>query len=235
MPMIDLTDDEHVAVTRAVRRTIDDDRYPLAPRLAPLRSALAKLDPASVPKPIAPRPPLPTGPSVGNRRGKVRRWLPRPFFNQKVLLHSCKAVSFRGSSDALPDARMDEPAFGPQPPPSWCGDTFWPVQRTGHWLEREADDEWRNAARQFLQSGRWFSGAVSILLASRILFTRIYGERYFSLLALGRCASVTILLAAVISLLQALYWKSFDHRLLGVYLWVLMIAIPSDYLTRHAR
>lgn len=49
------TDDEHAAVTRAVHRRLDDDRYPLVPRLAPLRSALAKLDPASVPKVIEAR------------------------------------------------------------------------------------------------------------------------------------------------------------------------------------
>jgi len=73
MPTIDFTDDEHAAVSRAVRRAIDEDRFPHAPRLAPLRSALAKLDPASAPRPLEPRPPLPSGPSVGNRRGKARR------------------------------------------------------------------------------------------------------------------------------------------------------------------
>ena len=73
MPTIDFSEDEHAAVTAAVRRTIDEDRYPHSPRLAPLRAALAKLDPASVRQPIAPRPPLPTGPSVGNRLGKGRR------------------------------------------------------------------------------------------------------------------------------------------------------------------
>ena len=73
MPTVDFSDDEHAAVMRAVRRTIDDDRFPHAPRLAPLRSALAKLDPASAPKPIARQPQLPSGPSVGSRRGKARR------------------------------------------------------------------------------------------------------------------------------------------------------------------
>lgn len=73
MPTIDFSDAEHAAVTRAVRRTIDEDRFPHVPRLAPLRSALAKRDPASAPTPIEPRPPLPTGPSVENRRGKARR------------------------------------------------------------------------------------------------------------------------------------------------------------------
>ena len=38
MPTIDLTDDELAAVTAAIRRLIDEDRFPHAPR-----SALAKL------------------------------------------------------------------------------------------------------------------------------------------------------------------------------------------------
>jgi hypothetical protein len=60
MPTIDLTDDERAAVTAAVRRTLEADRFPLAPRLAPLRSALAKLDPAMAPRAAVPtRPPLP--------------------------------------------------------------------------------------------------------------------------------------------------------------------------------
>ena len=69
MPTIDFSDAEHAAVTGAVRRTIDEDRYPLAPRLASLLGAA----PASGPKPSEPRLPLPSGPSIGNRRGKVRR------------------------------------------------------------------------------------------------------------------------------------------------------------------
>jgi hypothetical protein len=45
MPTTNFSDDERAAVTRAVRRAIDEDRFPHAPRLA-LRSAPAKLDPA---------------------------------------------------------------------------------------------------------------------------------------------------------------------------------------------
>jgi hypothetical protein len=44
MPTINLTDDELAAVTAAIRRAIEDDRFPCAPRLDPLRSALAKFD-----------------------------------------------------------------------------------------------------------------------------------------------------------------------------------------------
>ena len=44
MPTIDLTDDELTAITAAVRRAIENDRFPRAPRLDPLRAALAKFD-----------------------------------------------------------------------------------------------------------------------------------------------------------------------------------------------
>jgi hypothetical protein len=43
----DLTDEERTAVIYALKAVIDRDRYPRSPRLAPFRSALAKLDPAS--------------------------------------------------------------------------------------------------------------------------------------------------------------------------------------------
>ena len=55
MPTIDLTDDELAAVTAAIRRLIDEDRFLHAPRLDRLRSALAKVDAA--PK-LTPDPPL---------------------------------------------------------------------------------------------------------------------------------------------------------------------------------
>jgi hypothetical protein len=49
MPTIDLPDDELAAVTAAIRRAIEDDRYPRAPRLDRLRAALARLEAASKP------------------------------------------------------------------------------------------------------------------------------------------------------------------------------------------
>ena len=43
-------------------RTIDEDRYPLSPRFDPLKSALAKLDPAAAPRPRPADEPLPEAP-----------------------------------------------------------------------------------------------------------------------------------------------------------------------------
>jgi len=51
-----LTDDEKTALLALLKRTIEDDRYPLSPRISMLRGILAKLEP---PKPTsAPLPPL---------------------------------------------------------------------------------------------------------------------------------------------------------------------------------
>ena len=47
MPTIELTDAEHAAVTAALWRLTAGDGFPRATRLEPLRSALAKLDPAA--------------------------------------------------------------------------------------------------------------------------------------------------------------------------------------------
>jgi hypothetical protein len=41
---LDLTDEETVALVRHLRRAIDYDSHPLAPRLDPLKSILPKLD-----------------------------------------------------------------------------------------------------------------------------------------------------------------------------------------------
>src|SRR5579872_3237587 len=50
--------------------------HPLSPRLARLKSALAKLDPASAPRAAAPKPPLPEAPtrSRGGRRASRTRF-----------------------------------------------------------------------------------------------------------------------------------------------------------------
>jgi len=53
---LDLTTDELAALARLLRQHIAADRFPLAPRLRPLKSALAKLDPPAIPT-SAPLPP----------------------------------------------------------------------------------------------------------------------------------------------------------------------------------
>ena len=49
--------DEFAAVAAAIRRVIEDDKYPHAPRLDPPRAALARLDAASNPTPDPKAPP----------------------------------------------------------------------------------------------------------------------------------------------------------------------------------
>jgi hypothetical protein len=63
---IDLPDDELAAVTTAIRRTIAGDRYPHAPRLDPLRAALARLDAATREPAVQPKAsPAPKGEKRG--------------------------------------------------------------------------------------------------------------------------------------------------------------------------
>jgi hypothetical protein len=65
MPTIDLTDAELAAATAAIRGVVETDKYPHAPRLVPLRTALARLEAETTfqigtlppaPKPKAPPP-----------------------------------------------------------------------------------------------------------------------------------------------------------------------------------
>jgi hypothetical protein len=52
MPTIDLTDEERRALADLAREYVRTQRYPLAPQLAPIKAALAKLAPADeVPAP----------------------------------------------------------------------------------------------------------------------------------------------------------------------------------------
>jgi hypothetical protein len=77
-----LTADERAAITRVLQRTLETARFPLSPRLAPLRSALVKLDkPAPTPAPervttISEQ--LPTEPRAALYRTQTRKahWLP---------------------------------------------------------------------------------------------------------------------------------------------------------------
>jgi hypothetical protein len=72
MPKIDFTEEEQTAIAAALRRLIDEDKFPFSPRLKPLKSALAKLAP---PKAKAPRKPPIAGASEAaiRRRKKAKR------------------------------------------------------------------------------------------------------------------------------------------------------------------
>jgi hypothetical protein len=63
-----LADDEKVALVVLLRDAIDYARYPLSPRLAPLKAMLVKLNPPQ--PPTEPPPPLQArdAPSAGGRR-----------------------------------------------------------------------------------------------------------------------------------------------------------------------
>jgi hypothetical protein len=50
----DLTDEETDALARLLRRTIDDDRYPLSPRVQTLKAILAKIQPEPAREPLPP-------------------------------------------------------------------------------------------------------------------------------------------------------------------------------------
>ena len=68
MPKLDLIDEEHAALAKLLRETIDRDRFPLSPRLPPVKAVLARLQPP------APKPPLPeAAPAHGAAAGRQRR------------------------------------------------------------------------------------------------------------------------------------------------------------------
>jgi hypothetical protein len=52
--MLDLTEEETDALARLLRQTIDDDRFPLSPRVQMLKSILAKIRPEPAREPLPP-------------------------------------------------------------------------------------------------------------------------------------------------------------------------------------
>jgi len=54
--LLHLTDDEKTALAAALKRSIDDDRYPLSPRVRTLEAILRRLEPPKpAPAPLPPR------------------------------------------------------------------------------------------------------------------------------------------------------------------------------------
>jgi hypothetical protein len=92
MPTIDLPDDELAAVAAAIRRAIEDDRYPHAPRLDPLRAALGKFDAALKQETTADSaqvsgPPKPRAPPPAKADKRARRRSPPSFVHRSGPCH----------------------------------------------------------------------------------------------------------------------------------------------------
>jgi hypothetical protein len=68
---LDLTDEEAAALTKHLRQVFDYARYPLAPRLDPLKSVLAKIEPPAPQR--EPLPPLKPGMGPSHGQGRRRR------------------------------------------------------------------------------------------------------------------------------------------------------------------
>jgi hypothetical protein len=76
LPFVHFTEEERAEVAQAIRAVIDGDRYVLSPRVKRLKSALAKLDPASAEcavTPFAPPKHHPGAPSLVYQRLKSGR------------------------------------------------------------------------------------------------------------------------------------------------------------------
>ena len=67
--MLDLTEEETDALAKLLSRTIDDDRYPLSPRVPNLKGILAKLRP----EPLRERLPPPRNHYEPPSKGRYRR------------------------------------------------------------------------------------------------------------------------------------------------------------------
>ena len=72
MPTINLADDELRAVAAAIRRLVDEDKFPRVPPLDPLKAALPKLEAAveraALEKSISGLKPVSFAPAKGDKR-----------------------------------------------------------------------------------------------------------------------------------------------------------------------
>src|SRR5215469_97471 len=72
----------------------------------------------------------------------------------------------------------------------------------GSWLEKEATTEWKSAVQEFLKSGRWLTGSARALMATNSLFDKLFGNKYFSLIAFYRSAFITATTSILLTLMQ---------------------------------
>jgi hypothetical protein len=70
----DLTDEETFALLNLLTKTVENDRYPLSPRIQILRGILAKFSPSAPAPPPPAKPPTPEERDPSRRpRGRSRR------------------------------------------------------------------------------------------------------------------------------------------------------------------
>jgi hypothetical protein len=65
---VDLTDDETESLARLLRHAIDDDRYPLSPRVQTWKAILGKIHPQTPREPLPPATKVDEPPSKGRYR-----------------------------------------------------------------------------------------------------------------------------------------------------------------------
>jgi hypothetical protein len=70
---LDLTDEEIAAFARLPSKAIDDDRYPLSPRIQALKAILAKIRPEPVREPLPPLKHYEPPRATAARRRRARR------------------------------------------------------------------------------------------------------------------------------------------------------------------
>ena len=69
--MLDLTNEETGALAKLLSRTVEDDRYPLSPRIQTLTAILAKIRPEPARQPLLP-PQVYAPPSMGSYKRRRR-------------------------------------------------------------------------------------------------------------------------------------------------------------------
>jgi hypothetical protein len=100
MPHLELTEEEHAALLRLVKQSLDTDHYPLSPRLGPLKAILGRLEPPAPQEPLPP--PLRPGSCADPRAGKTETMtetFQASFFPEAPLLPPAMIRQLRNAYD----------------------------------------------------------------------------------------------------------------------------------------
>jgi hypothetical protein len=120
VPTVDLPDDELAAVTAAIRGVIEGDRYPHAPRLDPLRAALARLDAAEAAKDLKA-----DIPKRNEKRPQMKRPRRRPKPRSALVIKAKGPARLESAGPAaeVPSARLSPAASAIASMQSGCHST----------------------------------------------------------------------------------------------------------------